>query len=762
MRTLTTILMLAVTLAPAAHAQVTPGKILIKLETTAKTDSEARARLDSLAASKDLGLALERRSVHGWLVATVEAGDMQGTKLALERLAKEKGVVAVDTVTRQHALRAPSDTFYGELWGFDAIGAELAWDATIGISSQRIGMVDTGINRDHIDLIQNDVRGFDFISDPALSFDGNGRDADYNDADPEAGFHGSHVAGTMSASADDGIGVPGLNWNAGLVTARALGSLGGDTVDISEAAFWMAGGEVPGVPNIGTDRVSVINLSLGSDAECSPFQLDVYSAIIESGVVVVAAAGNSGNFEPTGAPANCPGVIAVGAAGPTLALASYSNFDERIDVVAPGGNGFGDDNAADSILSVDGADDFSYKAIDGTSMASPHVAGVVSLMQAVNPRLSPRQIRQIMLELPFTCGDCNNESFLDAEVAVAQAQATDGELDDAPAPPGDGGGGGQTGGGNASCPPNAEPAPGGTQCQCVPGFEPNAALTACVSGGSGNDGDSGDDGCPPNSTPGEGNDCLCDAGFVVNDAGTGCATPGEEGGEQDDAEKNKDKDEEDEDDDDRRDRSASFSGCTSTGAPTSFTALAGLLLIAASRRRPLPSNGRSQRVPGFLERGLMNAARGAVVLGCVVTGTLGVGCAHAVRIESAPGAEILVNGKGVGTSPVTHSETTGLSDTVQVTARLQGKEKTVNVQRNDVDMAPIGAGAGIGAATRGTGLAVTLVSAFVFLPCAFVTGAASWGALAAAPAASWLFFSHKMPDVVKVDLVRSHRHTPTR
>jgi MYXO-CTERM domain-containing protein len=225
----------------------------------------------------------------------------------------------------------------------------------------------------------------------------------------------------------------------------------------------------------------------------------------------------------------------------------------------------------------------------------------------------------------------------------------------------------------------------------------------------------------------------------VNQAQTGCVAEGEED------EKNTDKDDdEDEDDDDRRDRSASFSGCTSTGAPTSIAAFAALILLASFGRR----QRRSQRSSASL----MSAARTVVVLGFVATGTLSVGCAHAVRIESAPGAEILVNGKSVGTSPATYSETTGSSDTVQVTARLHGREKTVSVQRTDVDMAPIGAGAGIGAATCGTGLAVTLVSAFVFLPCAFVTGAASWGALAAAPAASWLFFSHKMPDTVTVDL----------
>lgn len=137
-----------------------------------------------------------------------------------------------------------------------------------------------------------------------------------------------------------------------------------------------------------------------------------------------------------------------------------------------------------------------------------------------------------------------------------------------------------------------------------------------------------------------------------------------------------------------------------------------------------------------------------VVSSCVAS----VGCAHAVRIESAPGAEIFVDGKSVGTAPATYHETTGTSGPVRVTAKLHGRENTVTVQRGDVDLAPIGAGAGAGAAACGTGLAITAVASFVFLPCAMVTGAASWGALVAAPAASWWFFSHKMPDVVKVDL----------
>jgi subtilisin family serine protease len=718
--------MLAVTVSAPAFAQMTsPGKILIKLEKAAKTDAEAAARVEALACAKQHGLKLERRSALGWVVVSVAGNDEKATADALTCARDDKGVRAVDSITIQKAFRLPDDEFVDELWGFAAIGADFAWDTTIGLPTQRVGVVDTGISRDHIDLFEKDEAGFDFISDPAIAEDGDGRDAEYQDDAPGAGFHGSHVSGTIAASADDATGVPGLNWNAKIVTGRALGEVGGLSLDVVEAAAWMAGFDVPGVPSIGADRVSVINLSLGSDNPCSPLQEDFYGAIIESGVAVVAAAGNTDNFTPTGAPANCPGVIAVAAAGPTFRLASYSNFDDRIDVVAPGGDGFEFDPAS-SILSVDGSGDSSYIAIDGTSMACPHVTGVVSLMQAVNPNLSPAQIRAILQDSPFTCAaeSCDNKSYLDAPDAIADALATEGELDDQPAPPPSGvGGGGQ-------CPANSSPASGGG-CACNSGFQPNAAETACVAVGGG--GGVADDGCPPNSKPDGPNSCVCDPGFRVNEAEDGCEPRDDEsGGENDDDEDDEDSD--DEDSDDEEDARAAFSGCSSTKAPTSIAALAALLLIA--RRRCSKT---------------IVMRRMAVV--CAVVGVVSsVGCAHAVRIESTPGAEIFVNGKSVGTAPVTYNETTGSSESVQVTAKLNGREKTVIVQKSEVDFAPIGAGAGVGAATCGTGLAVTFVTALVFLPCAAVTGAASWGALAAAPAVSWFFFSHKMPDVVTVDL----------
>ena len=128
----------------------------------------------------------------------------------------------------------------------------------------------------------------------------------------------------------------------------------------------------------------------------------------------------------------------------------------------------------------------------------------------------------------------------------------------------------------------------------------------------------------------------------------------------------------------------------------------------------------------------------------------GFGCAHMVHIESAPGAEIYVNDQHVGTAPATYQETTGTSDAVRVTAKLHGKEKTITVPRDNIDMGPIGAGAGVGAGACMAGLGVSVVAALVFLPCAFVTAPLSWVALGVGPGAGW-WYSHKMPDSVKVD-----------
>ncbi|OGQ12104.1 MAG: hypothetical protein A2138_17290 [Deltaproteobacteria bacterium RBG_16_71_12] len=358
----------------------------------------------------------------------VRGAGAEELRLAAVRLAAEPEVTAAVPNAAQAMWRTPDDPLLDALWGLSLIEAETAWGLTVGRAGQRLGVVDSGTTRAHRDLRGRVARGFDFISDPTMAEDGDGRDDDDSDDSGRAThFHGTHVAGTMLARADDGFGVPGLNWRAKLVSARVLGRRGkGSLLDIVEAAAWMAGLDVEGVPPIGDDQVSVVNLSLGSPARCTAYERDVYQEILARGVVLVAAAGNTGNDTSVGAPASCPGVIAVGAVGPDVALAPYSAFGARIDVLAPGGADTGD--AADWILSADGGDVLGHQWLLGTSMAAPHVAGVVSLMQAVAPDLEPAMIRDIVQQSPWTCEGCDDKALLQADHAVQAAMERQAEL----------------------------------------------------------------------------------------------------------------------------------------------------------------------------------------------------------------------------------------------------------------------------------------------------------------------------------------------
>jgi serine protease len=418
-------------IAAVSSPDVVPGRILIRPAAAPKTDADAATLVAGIATAARVPLVLDKRTVASWLVVHVDNADAAQTVALAHRLSSTKGVLAAEPDVRLHALLSSNDPLLSKLWGFDAIEAESAWDTTTGIGAQRIGLVDTGIRRNHVDLAPKDVAGFDFVSDPQNAGDGDGRDNDYSDEGGDDDYHGSHVAGTMLARGNDHHGVAGVNWNAGLVTARSLGiDGGGDLVDIVEGAAWLAGFDIDGVPSIGADKASVINMSLGGSGACSKFEHDAMKQILDSGVVVVAAAGNDGG--PTGSPANCPGVIAVAAVGSDLALADYSSFDHRIDVVAPGGDASAmqTGDASSGILSVDGATKSGYKVLVGTSMAAPHVSGVVSLMQAVNPSITPAQVRTILKASPYTCDGCDSKAFLQADAAVTAAKA----LTSTPAP----------------------------------------------------------------------------------------------------------------------------------------------------------------------------------------------------------------------------------------------------------------------------------------------------------------------------------------
>ena len=289
----------------------------------------------------------------------------------------------------------PSDPSYvnGTLWGLNGrygVSAPGAWTRTRGAASVVVAVIDTG-GTSHPDLNANTVNGYDFISDPSNAADGNGWDTDASDPGDGGGssrssWHGTHVAGTIGAVSDSS-GVVGVAPSTSLQHIRVLGTRGGSIADIASGIIWASGGSVPRTsPN--TTPAKVINMSLGGPSySCeSTFQSAIDTAV-SRGTTVVVAAGNDDEDAQFTSPANCDNVITVAAISSSGNRASFSNYGSDVDIAAPGVNIYSTINSGYSLPSTP-----SWTSYQGTSMAAPHVAGVVALMLASNPTLTPQSI----------------------------------------------------------------------------------------------------------------------------------------------------------------------------------------------------------------------------------------------------------------------------------------------------------------------------------------------------------------------------------
>ena len=298
-----------------------------------------------------------------------------------------------------HAGTKPNDRYWGYQWGPRNIGVPGAWWQGTG-DGVVIGIADTGqIN--HPDLNQRTVRGYDFLSDLYHSRDGNGRDSnpqDMGDWSPGRAnwWHGAHVAGIAAAHTNNRTGIAGVAPDARIQHARVLGADGrGYVSDIADGVMWSAGIAIPGVPR-NTTPAKVVNLSEAWDAAtCAPVMQNAVNRMHQIGVPLVVAAGNASKSANLASPANCGGAIVVGATSSHNRITGYSNWGPMVDVVAPGG----DTNA--QIWSTVNTGKFSlgsptYGDLSGTSMAAPHVSGVIALMKERNPNLGVESIRNTL------------------------------------------------------------------------------------------------------------------------------------------------------------------------------------------------------------------------------------------------------------------------------------------------------------------------------------------------------------------------------
>ena len=309
---------------------------------------------------------------------------------AEKALVRQAGILRIDDDVSVEALikegswkvnRVPPRPAQVLPWGVDRIDAELVWPSGNTANPIKVGIIDTGISNTHPDLLANVKGGINTINPRKNWNDDNG--------------HGSHVAGIVAALNND-IGVIGVGPEIDLYAIKVLGAGGsGYLSDVIEGIQWAI-----------AHNMQVINMSLGTVSDIKSFH-DAVTAAKTAGIVVVAAAGNSGS--PTDGnstviyPAAYPEAIAVSATDQNNVIASWSSRGPEVDLAAPGVGIYSTYKGTD------------YATLSGTSMAAPHVAGSAALV----------------LNTPVGSNDVNANGKWDPDEVQTKLQATAKDLGDA-------------------------------------------------------------------------------------------------------------------------------------------------------------------------------------------------------------------------------------------------------------------------------------------------------------------------------------------
>ncbi|MDW7657917.1 MAG: S8 family peptidase, partial [Bacillota bacterium] len=339
----------------------------------------------------------------------------------VQEYARRPDVVYAEPNYYAQAYAVPNDSLYQYQWNFadpanGGIGMAAAWDQSTG-AGVTVAIIDTGIAYENYgnfvqapDLAGTTfVAGFDFVN---------------NDNHPnDDNSHGTHVAGTVAQSTNNSIGVAGIAYNAALMPVKVLDKRGsGSYTNIANGIMWAA-----------DHGANVINMSLGGPVPALVLE-EALAYAYGKGVTIVAAAGNDGTGTVGYPAAYDDYVIAVGATRLDKQLAYYSNWGTSLDLVAPGGDVNVDQNSdgyGDGILqntfnpSTKRVGDFSYYFFQGTSMASPHVAGVAALIISKGIATSPADVQKVLQDTAVDLGkEGRDDSFgyglIDAAAALGQ------------------------------------------------------------------------------------------------------------------------------------------------------------------------------------------------------------------------------------------------------------------------------------------------------------------------------------------------------
>jgi serine protease len=386
---------------------------------SASARDRVQQRLDALASRTGSRLKHVRAlAIGAHLIDTRD--ESEDLDALADRLRKDPAVLAVEPNAMMVPLLTPNDTRYAEQWHYfestGGINAVPAWDRATG-NGVVVAVIDTGIVP-HSDLNANVLPGYDFVSDAASARDGNGRDSNPRDegdwylagecgqpTGSNSSWHGTHVAGTVAAVTNNAAGVAGVAFRARILPVRALAKCGGTLADIADAIVWSAGGSVAGVP-ANANPAKVINMSLGGSGTCGTTYQAAINTARSLGAAVVVAAGNSNVNASNARPANCSGVV----------KASFSNFGTVVDLAAPGAGILSTLNSGTTTPSTE-----SYASYSGTSMATPHVAGIAAMLFEARPTATPDQIEAALRTsarvFPMACSGCGT-GIADANAAL--------------------------------------------------------------------------------------------------------------------------------------------------------------------------------------------------------------------------------------------------------------------------------------------------------------------------------------------------------
>src|SRR5215210_3792969 len=403
-------------LSAPAVASAAEGQIIVRYEPGADAQARAAARTDA-DVLRDEALPLARTEL-----VTPEPGTSVAEAIA--DLTRSGDVATAEPDARRYANRIPNDKYFGLQWDLSKIAMPTAWDTTTGDPGVTVAVVDTGVALSHADLapniwhnadetpgdgIDNDANGY--IDDvDGWDFAGAGAVASPDDNNPaDENGHGTHVAGTIGARGDDATGVAGVSWQSTIMPVRALDAdAAGWTSDLIKAYAYAR-----------DNGARIVNLSLGGPTSDAAEYAAIKAA---KDVLFVVAAGNGGkdgigdnndfadddpadpNYEDSfPCEYNLPNVICVAASTSNDELANFSNYGpQTVDIAAPGVH------IASSWF------DGTWVYLDGTSMATPHVAGAAALLVATRPGLTPWQVAQTLM----SGGD--HVPALDGKVASAR------------------------------------------------------------------------------------------------------------------------------------------------------------------------------------------------------------------------------------------------------------------------------------------------------------------------------------------------------